>query len=209
MTNKETIMTKLENGRADFAYKCVKGVLDLKIEDKDKVLTSEVLDAFKRSVIKDLTEKINDEKQKEHKKKLIEEVLKQAYQKLKNKKDLNDDEKKVLNIYEKLLDNYRSYARKIPQMILSNGLGQTLAFVYSKKKDGNAYDLIYRQITDYMKSDSTARITMPADEDELVKWVISLDSSKYQHATEEILAFLKWLKRFAEGMIEEEEGGEE
>lgn len=141
MTNKETIMTKLENGRADFAYKCVEEAVNI----------------------------LDDKKKKE----------------------------------------YRSYARKIPQMILSNGLGQTLAFVYSKKENGNAYNLIYRQITDYMKSDSTARIAMPADEDELVKWVISLDSSKYQHATEEILAFLKWLKRFAEGMIEEEEGGEE
>lgn len=141
MSDKETLITKLEKGRAEFAYKCVKEAVE--------------------------------------------------------------------NLDEKKKKEYRSYVRKIPQMILSNGLGQTLAFVYSKKKNGNAYDLIYRQITDYLKSNSTARINMPADKNELIGWVISLNSPEYRHATEEILSFLKWVKRFAEGMIEETEGGEE
>jgi len=34
--------------------------------------------------------------------------------------------------------------------------------------------------------------------------VISCDSATYRHITREILAFLNWLKRFAEGLIEEE-----
>lgn len=138
MAEKETLITKLERGRVEFAYECVKNA----------------------------------------------------------KKELKEKEK-----------DYRSYVRKIPQMILSNGLGQTLAFIYSKKKDGNAYDLIYKQLTDYLKSDSVARINMPKNEKELIEWVISLSSTKYRYVTEEILAFLSWLRRFAEGMIEAE-GGE-
>ncbi len=118
-------------------------------------------------------------------------------------------------------DKYKSYVKKIPSMILSNGLGQTLAFIYAKRakirrnqepgsnnNPKNAYDLIYKQITDYLRSDSVARIRMPND-NELIRWVISLDSYSYRYVTEEILAFLNWLKRFAEGMIETEGEGEE
>jgi len=98
---------------------------------------------------------------------------------------------------------YRSYVKKIPSMILSNGLGQTLAFIKSKAKNGNAYDYIYNQITDYMKSEHTSRIRMQNNQ-ELVKWVISCDSTTYRYITQEILAFFNWLRRFAEGLIKED-----
>lgn len=119
--------------------------------------------------------------------------------------------KRVEEAIEKLKDKkkeYLSYTRKIPQMILSNGLGQALAFVKAKSKDGNTYDLIYKQITEYLKGNSTSRIQMPSDKTELIEWVISCDSADYRYITQEILAFLNWLKRFAEGMIEEEGGAE-
>lgn len=133
MGERQSIITKLEKGRAEFAYKCVEEVLN-----KDK----------------------------------------------KTKKE------------------YRSYIRKIPHMILSNGLGQTLAFVYAKKED--AYNLIYTQLTQYLKSDIPARIKMAHDNKDLLEWVISCNSEAYRYITQEVLAFLSWLKRFAEGMIEGE-----
>lgn len=83
---------------------------------------------------------------------------------------------------------YRSYARRIPQMILSNGLGQTLAFVFSKKKEGNAYDLVYKQMSDYMSSPHVSGIQKPNDKD-LTEWVVSLNTHKYRYVEEEILAF--------------------
>jgi CRISPR-associated protein Cmr5 len=137
---KETIINKLEKGRAEFAYRCVEKAIE---------------------VFKD-----NSKKQKE----------------------------------------YKSNTRKISTMILSNGLGQTLAFIKAKSEKGNAYDLIYSQLTEYMKSDHTVRIQMPKEKNDFVEWVISCDSSKYRYITKEILAFLNWLKRFAEGLIEGEEG---
>jgi len=100
---------------------------------------------------------------------------------------------------------YRSYSLKIPIMILTNGLGQTLAFVKAKVEDGNAYELLYNQMRYYLKSENTTRIPMPPDKNELVEWVISCDSREYRFITQELLAFLNWLKRFAEGMIEGEE----
>ena len=137
---KETIINKLEKGRAEFAYRCVEKAIE---------------------VFKD-----NSKKQKE----------------------------------------YKSNTRKISTMILSNGLGQTLAFIKAKSEKGNAYDLIYSQLTEYMKSAHTVRIQMPKEKNDFVEWVISCDSSKYRYITKEILAFLNWLKRFAEGLIEGEEG---
>lgn len=114
-------------------------------------------------------------------------------------------EQVTYELNEKGKREYRSYVKKIPTMILLNGLGQTLAFVKAKAKDGNAYKLLYNQITEYMKSNSTIRIQMPPDKNELIEWVISCDSREYRWITQELLAFLNWLKRFAEGMIEEEE----
>lgn len=136
MSEKETLIHKLEKGRAEFAYRCVKQAL----------------------------EQLDEKKKKE----------------------------------------YRSYTREVPQMILSNGLGQTLAFIKAKSEKGNAYALIYKQITDYLKSDTASRIQMPPEKTELIEWVISCDSVTYRYITQEVLAFLNWLKRFAEGMIEEE-----
>jgi len=137
---KETIISKLEKGRAEFAYRCVEKAIE---------------------VFKD-----NSKKQKE----------------------------------------YKSNTRKISTMILSNGLGQTLAFIKAKSEKGNAYDLIYSQLTEYMKSAHTVRIQMPKEKNDFVEWVISCDSSKYRYITQEILAFLNWLRRFAEGLIEGVEG---
>ena len=104
--------------------------------------------------------------------------------------------------------NYKSYVKKLPMMILANGLGSTLAFVASKKKDRdkpeNAYNLIYEQITDYFKSNSNIGIKLPENKD-LCEWIISCDSQTYRYITNEVLAFLNWLRRFAEALIEEEE----
>lgn len=207
MTEKETLITKLEKGRAEFAYKCVEGLINLNYEnlnDENAKFTETLnwVKDFKEKVRQALKEDLKNKKITEER---IKEILSNPVKYLGNsKKELTETEKKVINIYEKALENYRSYTRRITHMILSNGLGQTLAFIYSKKDKGNAYDLIYKQLTDYLKSNSTARINMPQEENELIEWVISLSSTEYRYVTEEILAFLKWLKRFAEGMIESE-----
>ncbi|MEO0229376.1 MAG: type III-B CRISPR module-associated protein Cmr5 [candidate division WOR-3 bacterium] len=98
------------------------------------------------------------------------------------------------------LKEYRSYLRKIPSMVLNNGLGQTLAFIKSKSKGGNAYDIILKQLTNYFKSHSPARIRIT--QDDILLWAISLSSEDYRFVTEELLSLINWMKRFAEGMIE-------
>jgi len=97
---------------------------------------------------------------------------------------------------------YRSYVRRTPSMILSNGLGATLAFINSKKE--KSWKKLYDQIKDYLCSKHTIRIVPLDKSKDLVEQVISCNSQRYRYLTEETLAFLNWLKKFAEGMIPEE-----
>jgi CRISPR-associated protein Cmr5 len=204
--NKETLINKLEKGRAEFAYKCIQeSLINLKPFELNSVkFLEDAVNSIKDTIINKMKEEIKEEKIKEEK---IKDLLDSPYEySLKdNYNNLTDEEKKVINFYKNLLKNYRSYVKKIPTMILSNGLGQTLAFIKSKSKKENAYKLIYEQLTEYMRSPYPTRIQMPEDKKELIDWVISCDSEKYRYITQEILAFLNWLKRFAEGLIEEEE----
>ena len=196
--DKENLITKLERGRAEFAYKCVHSLVN---PGENKAVLNILQEVLEKNLKKDLNEnKILKEK--------IKELLIFAHEFCNEEKynSLSESERKVINFYKKLIESYRSYVKKLPQMILFNGLGQTLAFIYSKKEKGNAYEFIYSHISQYLESECTARISKQRDKD-LVEWVISLDSLEYRYVTEEVIAFLNWLRRFAEGMIEA--GGEE
>ena len=112
-------------------------------------------------------------------------------------KNLSKEHKELcekMNKKYKIADDYKSYVKKIPMMILNNGLGATFAFIYSKKKEGNAYERIYNQIQKWLKADK-----------DLVEWIIYQDSQEYRATTNEVLALFNWLKRFADGMIEKKD----
>jgi CRISPR-associated protein Cmr5 len=116
-------------------------------------------------------------------------------------------------------DKYKSYVKKIPMMILTNGLGATFAFIYSKQKSydskknkkagekenpKNGYDLIYKQVDEWLKKDYKQN-----NDDELIQWIIDQDSQSYRAVTNEVLALFNWLKRFADGMIEGDDNVQE
>jgi CRISPR-associated protein Cmr5 len=93
-------------------------------------------------------------------------------------------------------NEYKSYVKKLPAMIQTNGLGATLAFMFSKKK---TYKIIYDQLDTWLKERRKLK-----KEEELVRWIVEQDSSKYKLITNEVLALLLWLRRFADGMIEKQ-----
>ncbi len=95
---------------------------------------------------------------------------------------------------------YKSYAKKVPALIKTNGLGATYAFIKSKDNT-DAYALIYNQTGKWLQE--CYGDTFSRDED-LVKCLISLPSVEYRTATVEVLALFNWLRRFAEGLIEGE-----
>jgi CRISPR-associated protein Cmr5 len=111
----------------------------------------------------------------------------------------------ITELDQNQLKEYRSYTKKIPTMILINGFGQTLAFIKAKKTSNVSYSKLYNQLNEYLESGVSQRINKHQNNSQrtdLVEWVISLDTQYYRYATEEILVFMSWLRRFAEGMIE-------
>ena len=92
---------------------------------------------------------------------------------------------------------YKSYCKKIPSMIQTNGLSATFAFMNSK---GGTYKTIYEQINSWIidryKGDGDLD-----NGDELMKKLLLLESTKYRKVTIEILALFNWLRRFADGKL--------
>lgn len=103
---------------------------------------------------------------------------------------------------EDIQKKYGSLARKLPSLILANGLGQTLAFLKSKgyeKGELNskkAEGLLYNHLSEHV---------LGKDQDLLTK-VMGESSFEYRRHTTEVLAFASWLKRFAEAELGQEEG---
>ncbi|WP_457560911.1 type III-B CRISPR module-associated protein Cmr5 [Caminibacter sp.] len=182
----------LENERAQFAFKCVSNVYKFENES-----------ILKNYLIKKLVK--SNKKEKDEKEQEINDKREELESYWSNRdidlKFVNNEEiEKVINDYGK---DYKSYVRKIPMMILNHGLAPTFAFVYSKKKDGNAWELIYAQTTKWLKEEKEL-----INSDELIEALINKKSQEYRMITNEVLALFEWLKRFAEGMIEDRKDGE-
>ena len=98
---------------------------------------------------------------------------------------------------KKYKNKYGPLAKKLPMYILTNGLGQTLAFLRAKGKgtgDANEHQLLYSQLSVWVTQEMNWKRS-----DLLDKLTDSQTSSAtYRRATAEALAYLNWLKRFAE-----------
>jgi len=107
--------------------------------------------------------------------------------------------------YESEKKKYGTLARKLPAMIQSNGLGQTLAFLQAKggQKKKDAHNLIADHLTRWVKS----QLKVNNDQD-LLTWIIQQSSDTYRRATTESIAFAIWLRRFAEAKDWGETGGD-
>lgn len=87
---------------------------------------------------------------------------------------------------------------------MTNGLSATFAFVLSKSKDGNSYQLIYEQTGEWLGKEPRALIRMP-ENGKLIDEMLKLESAEYRAVTFEVLALFNWLRRFADGLIEGDE----
>ena len=106
---------------------------------------------------------------------------------------------------EKVQSDYKSYVKSLPAMVINNGLGNALAFEFSKGKDGNAHEKLLEHIMKFANGYlgfSPPNLTSKA----LMEEILRMDIHKYMFCTEQILLFLNWLRRFADGMIKEVKG---
>ncbi|MBK8563985.1 MAG: type III-B CRISPR module-associated protein Cmr5 [Saprospiraceae bacterium] len=97
------------------------------------------------------------------------------------------------------LDEYKSYSKKFPMMVKTNGLGSALAFIKSKQK--RAYNRIYEDLTEWLAKDNKKIVDLSSGT--LLEIVVSMDdSANYRSLTNEVLAYMNWHRRFTEALLE-------
>ncbi len=97
---------------------------------------------------------------------------------------------------------YKSYCKKIPSYIQTNGLSATFAFIFSK--NNTTYTFIYDQVDEWLRRRYNDDNIINNQDIKLMERLIRLNSTKYKKVTIEVLAFFSWLRRFAEGRISTE-----
>lgn len=90
---------------------------------------------------------------------------------------------------------YGSLVRSLPAMIQTDGLGQTLAFLLAKGGNNpNApHSIAYSHLQQWLSGQF-----QEMEDNSLLDWLLTQDSTTYRFVTSEAQAYLLWLKRFAE-----------
>ncbi|OUD14536.1 type III-B CRISPR module-associated protein Cmr5 [Thioflexithrix psekupsensis] len=107
---------------------------------------------------------------------------------------------------------YKSYAKKVPMLIKTNGLGATLAFMKGKKKGEEAYRHLLETTEGWLKGAEHTKEFFNEPKkghgnqksQDLIEKIVDLDSDDYRYVTLEVMAFYGWLKRFVEAEIDKE-----
>ena len=112
----------------------------------------------------------------------------------------NEKEKKKAKEFGK---DYKSYAESLPASIVMNGLGQACAMLLAQAKgDHDAHRLLYDHLQDWLRGRERAAI-YPENQD-LLEAVIHHGQRQYIRAQVESLAYLNWLKKFAQAYLASE-----
>lgn len=111
---------------------------------------------------------------------------------------------------ESFQSEYASWAKKLPVLVLTNGLGQTLAFLKSKSngdsRTAKAQGRLLETLNGWLLTPPTFK--WENNNPDILQRIVESSSDTYRLATMEALAFLNWLRRFAEGYLEKNESQE-
>ena len=111
---------------------------------------------------------------------------------------------------------YKSYARALPATILMSGLGQALAMEKAgatKGEDqGQAHRLLYQHLQSWLCNRLLSGEDAPkgwphtpyATERDVLAAIVHNGEAAYLRAQAEALAYLEWLKKFAEALLEDD-----
>lgn len=98
----------------------------------------------------------------------------------------------------------KSYLRRLPVMIQTNGFGQAVAFYYSKQKN-NAYKAIYILLEQWICEVCTRKIYSGTHEQpKLLSALTAGSRDAYIQATTETQALLVWARRFGDALLVEQ-----
>jgi CRISPR-associated protein Cmr5 len=95
-------------------------------------------------------------------------------------------------------DKYSSHARKLPSMIVHNGLLTTVAFIRSKANSHEGWKAIEEDIKAFLNEFERK------NPENLVEFFANLSLQEYRLYTQKLLYFAQWLKRIVEGELKHE-----
>ncbi len=99
---------------------------------------------------------------------------------------------------------YATLVKRLPAMILNNGLGQAIAFLLADDKGEKKEPswMLYAQLQTWLFSKCIA-----CTGSDLITCLMNGDRKQYMHAQHETLKLLTWMKKFAEADLPKAEGG--
>lgn len=112
---------------------------------------------------------------------------------------------------EKCNTKYKTLVKKLPTLILTNGLIATLTFLFSKgnKEHNECLQEVRGWIDKDLKINNDLKKRLENETyEELIEKLACLTSREYKFLTKEIINMSLWLKRFADGMIEDNTDGD-
>lgn len=115
---------------------------------------------------------------------LVDEYRKQQQKLLKE-----TDQKKREDELKAACKPYGAMAHKLPVLIRTAGLAQTLAFLQARHKDGTQQRVLLDHLTKVL------------GKDDLVKLSREASVGEYMVITNEVLAALLWFKRYAQSVL--------
>ena len=98
--------------------------------------------------------------------------------------------------------DYIGEAKKLPARIMAAGLGPALAFIKAKAaKTKPALEQLHEDLTDWVIKQRPMAAPAPKS---LLESIVKGDTNFLRRATDETLAYLQWLNRFAESEARDE-----
>jgi CRISPR-associated protein Cmr5 len=146
----------------------------------------------------------------------VQELAQLAY---KCVKQVKDEAEKMDKKGKDFASRYLSYAKKLPSMIIYNGLLTTVAFAKAKAKKASARakveegekvnieGLAWEKLLEHLK-EFLRREGINQDNKDLIEFLSEREVQEYRFITKRVLDFSLWLKRIAEGEIEDEGEGD-
>jgi CRISPR-associated protein Cmr5 len=147
----------------------------------------------------------------------VQELAQLAYECV---KEVKDEAKKMDKKGKDFASRYLAYARKLPSMIIYNGLLTTVAFAKAKAKKASTKAevkegekdkreqgekveaLAWKMLLGHLEK-FLAEEGIKQENKDLIEFLSEREVQEYRFITKRVLDFSLWLKRIAEGEIED------
>jgi len=150
----------------------------------------------------------------------VQELAQLAYECVKEVKGKANEMDKINKKGKEFASKYLAYARKLPSMIIYNGLLTTVAFAKAKAKKAStkaeakeeekgkreqgekvealAWKMLLGHLEKFLNEEGIKQ-----ENKDLIEFLSKLEVQEYRFITKRVLDFSLWLKRIAEGEIED------